>query len=140
MDIRPIILEGRVVRLEPLSMDHYAGLCAVGFDPELWRWTPNLVQTPEQMGEYMKAALDAQARGSELPFATCDRASGRAVGSTRFGNIDRANRRVEIGWTWGAPPRPGTAVKPQAKDPMLRDAIALSGGVGVGAETGRVEQ
>jgi len=61
MDIRPIILEGRVVRLEPLSMDHYAALCAVGFDPELWRWTLNLVQTPEQMGEYMKAALDAQA-------------------------------------------------------------------------------
>src|SRR2546428_9543806 len=110
MDIRPIILEGRVVRLEPLSMDHYAALCAVGFDPELWRWTLNLVQTPEQMGEYMKAALDAQARGSELPFATCDRASGRAVGSTRFGNIDRANRRVGTRWAADAPAPPPAAV------------------------------
>ena len=53
MDIRPIILEGRVVRLEPLSMDHHAALCAVGFDPELWRWTLNLVETPEQC-EFLK--------------------------------------------------------------------------------------
>src|SRR2546428_7128953 len=94
-DIRRISLEGRLVRLEPLSMDRHAALCGVGFDPELWRWTLSLVQTPEQMREYMKAALDAQARGSELPFATWERASGRAVGSTRFGNIDRANRRAE---------------------------------------------
>src|SRR5256712_10898378 len=135
MDIRPIILEGRVVRLEPLSMDPHAALCAVGFAPELWRWTLNLVQTPEQRGEYMKAALDARARGSELPFATCDRASGRAVGSTRFGNIDRANRRVEIGWTWIARPWQRTAVNTEAKYLMLRHAFQTWGGVRAGLKT-----
>src|SRR2546427_2541962 len=103
MDIGPVLLEGRVVRLEPLSMDHHAALCAVGFDPELWRWTLSLVQTPEQMRSYLEEALRDQAHGSVLPFATCERASGRAVGSTRFGNIDRANRRVGIGWTGVAP-------------------------------------
>ena len=135
MDIRPVLLEGRLVRLEPLSMDHHAALCAVGFDPELWRWTLNLVQTPEQMREYMKAALDAQARGSELPFATCERASGRAVGSTRFGNIDRANRRVEIGWTWIARPWQRTAVNTEAKYLMLRHAFEQWGCVRVELKT-----
>ena len=135
MDIRPVLLEGRLVRLEPLSMDHHAALCAVGFDPELWRWTLNLVETPEQMREYMKAALDAQARGSELPFATCERASGRAVGSTRFGNIDRANRRVEIGWTWIARPWQRTAVNTEAKYLMLRHAFEQWGCVRVELKT-----
>jgi len=135
MDIRPVLLEGRLVRLEPLSMDHHAALCAVGFDPELWRWTLNLVETPEQMREYMKAALDAQARGSELPFATCERASGRAVGSTRFGNIDRADRRVEIGWTWIARPWQRTAVNTEAKYLMLRHAFEQWGCVRVELKT-----
>ena len=135
MEIRPVVLEGQVVRLEPLSMDHHAALCAVGFDPELWRWTLNLVQTPEQMKEYMKAALDGQARGSELPFATCERASGRAVGSTRFGNIDRANRRVEIGWTWIARPWQRTAVNTEAKYLMLRHAFEQWGCVRVELKT-----
>jgi len=135
MDIRPVLLEGRLVRLEPLSMDHHAALCAVGFDPELWRWTLNLVETPEQMREYMKAALDAQARGSELPFATCERASGRAVGSTRFGNIDRANRRVEIGWTWIARPWQRTAVNTEAKYLMLQHAFEQWGCVRVELKT-----
>jgi len=135
MDIRPVLLEGRLVRLEPLSMDHHAALCAVGFDPELWRWTLNLVQTPEQMREYMKTALDAQARGSELPFATCERASGRAVGSTRFGNIDRADRRVEIGWTWIARPWQRTAVNTEAKYLMLRHAFEQWGCVRVELKT-----
>jgi len=135
MDIRPVLLEGRLVQLEPLSMDHHAALCAVGFDPELWRWTLNLVETPEQMREYMKAALDAQARGSELPFATCERASGRAVGSTRFGNIDRANRRVEIGWTWIARPWQRTAVNTEAKYLMLRHAFEQWGCVRVELKT-----
>src|SRR2546427_2861001 len=79
----------------------------------------------------MKAALDAQARGSELPFATCERASGRAVGSTRFGNIDRANRRGEIGWTWIARPWQLTAVNTEAKYLMLQHTFEQWGGVRV---------
>lgn len=123
MDIRPVVLEGQVVRLEPLSMDHHAALCQVGLDPELWRWTHSLVQTSEQMTRYIQAALDGQAEGRELPFATRERASGRVIGSTRFGSIDRANRRVEIGWTWIARPWQRTAVNTEAKYLMLRHAF-----------------
>jgi RimJ/RimL family protein N-acetyltransferase len=123
MFIEPVTLEGRFVRLEPLSLAHHAGLCAVGLDEELWRWTPNLVRTPEDMRDYIQAALDEQGAGRALPFATLDRASGRAIGSTRFANIDRTNRHVEIGWTWLGVPWQRSAANTEAKYLMLRHAF-----------------
>src|SRR5438309_10486063 len=101
-------------------MDHHAALCEVGLDPQLWRWTHSLVRTNEEMARYIQATLDAQAQGCELPFATCERASGRVVGRTRVGNFDRANRRVVTGWTCIAGAWRRTAVNRQAKYLMWR--------------------
>ncbi len=135
MDLRPVVLEGRVVRLEPLSLDHHAALCEIGLDPDLWRWTLNLVRTPAEMQVYIEAALEAQAQGTALPFATRDRASGRLVGSTRFGNISRPDRRVEIGWTWIARSWQRTAVNTEAKYLMLAHAFEQWGCVRVEFKT-----
>lgn len=123
MEIQPITLEGRVIRLEPLSMAHHARLCEVGLDEDLWKWIPQPVRTPEEMHEYIQSALDAQAAGTALPFATIERATGRAIGSTRFGNIDRANRRVEIGWTWLGREFQRTAANTEAKYLMMCHAF-----------------
>jgi RimJ/RimL family protein N-acetyltransferase len=71
----------------------------------------------------MEAALKDQANGIALPFVTIDRASNTVVGSTRFGNIDRANRRVEIGWTWINPQWQRTYINTEAKYLMLRHAF-----------------
>ena len=116
-------LEGKHVRLEPLSLAHHAELCEVGLDEELWRWIPQNVRTPEDMRGYIGEALRSQAQGSALPFATLDQASGRAIGSTRFGNIDRVNRHVEIGWTWLGLAWQRTAANSEAKYLMLRHAF-----------------
>lgn len=123
MEIQPITLEGRFVRLEPLSLAHHARLCEVGLDEDLWKWIPQPVRTPDEMREYIQSALDARAAGTALPFATIERASGRAIGSTRFGNIDRANRRVEIGWTWLGREFQRTAANTEAKYLMMRHAF-----------------
>jgi RimJ/RimL family protein N-acetyltransferase len=135
MEIRPVVLQGQVVRLEPLTRDHYRAFCEVGLDPELWRWTSNLVRTPAEMAAYIDAALDGQAQGSALPFATCLRDSGQVVGGTRFGNIDRPNRRVEIGWTWVARPWQRTPVNTEAKYLMLAHAFEHWGCVRVELKT-----
>lgn len=116
-------LEGRVIRLEPLAMAHHAQLCEVGLDEDLWKWIRQPVRTPEEMREYIQSALDAQAAGTALPFATMDLASGRAIGSTRLGNIDRANRHVEIGWTWLGHEFQRTAANTEAKYLMMRHAF-----------------
>ncbi len=121
------MLEGRLVRLEPLSLAHVDRLCEIGLDEELWRWTVAHVRTCEEMRAYVEAALEEQRQGRSLPFATVERASGLAVGSTRFGNIDLANRRIEIGWTWIARPWQRTAINTEAKYLMLRHAFETLG-------------
>jgi len=125
--IQPVTLEGQYVRLEPLSLAHHDELCEVGLDEELWRWTPEVARTPEDMRAYIEAALTAQAAGTALPFATVEKSTGRAIGSTRFGNIDRANRRVEIGWTWLGLRWQRTAANTEAKYLMLRHAFETLG-------------
>jgi RimJ/RimL family protein N-acetyltransferase len=123
LNIQPVTLEGRTVRLEPLAHKHHAALCAIGLDPELWELIPYRVTTPDEMAAYIQTALDAQKAGTALPFATVHVASGQVIGSTRFMNIDVPNRRVEIGATWIASPWRRTAVNTEAKYLMLRHAF-----------------
>ncbi|MBI3006546.1 MAG: GNAT family N-acetyltransferase, partial [Ignavibacteriales bacterium] len=115
MNIRPITLEERHVRLEPLSMDHLDGLYAVGTDGELWLYTLTVIRNRDDMERYIKSALQAQKAGSALAFAIIEKSSGRAIGSTRYGNIDLENKRLEIGWTWVAKQWQRTAVNTECK-------------------------
>ena len=126
-DLAPLTLEGTYVRLVPLSHDHLDALAAVGLDDDLWRWIPAPVRSPDDLADYIQAALDGQARGEMLPFATVERATGTVVGSTRFGNVVLAHRRAEIGWTWVARPWQRTAVNTEAKLLMLRHAFGPLG-------------
>jgi RimJ/RimL family protein N-acetyltransferase len=123
MVVAPIVLEGQHVRLEPLREDHLTGLAAVGLDPELWRWIPTPVRTAEEMAVYIATALREQEQGASLPFALVERLTGRLMGSTRYGNIDRTNRHVEIGWTWVAPEWQRTAINTEAKYLLLKHAF-----------------
>jgi RimJ/RimL family protein N-acetyltransferase len=123
MQIEPVTLEGTHVRLEPLRLDHVDALCEVGLDAEIWRWTTSHAADRDQMRDYVETALRWQAEGTAVPFATVDLASGTVAGSTRFANIDRPNRRVEIGWTWLGRPFQRTACNTEAKYLMLRHAF-----------------
>jgi RimJ/RimL family protein N-acetyltransferase len=123
MLIAPVILQGRHVRLEPLTLEHAAGLAEVGLDDDLWKWIPTPVRTPEEMSAYVQTALQEQATGPALPFALIEKSSGRAVGSTRYANIERVHHRLEIGWTWVARPWQRTAINTEAKYLLLRHAF-----------------
>ena len=135
MIVTPVTLEGRHVRLEPLSPTHHAGLSAVGLAPDLWRWIPTPVRTPEEMSGYIETALNEQSRGVSLPFALIEKAEGRAIGSTRYGNIDRAHHRVEIGWTWVTPGWQRTAINTEAKYLLLLHAFETLGCIRVELKT-----
>jgi RimJ/RimL family protein N-acetyltransferase len=136
----PVTLAGRHVRLEPLTQAQHPALCLVGLDPELWELIPYRVTTPEEMAAYIQSALDAQAAGTALPFATVHAASGQVIGSTRYMNIDQANRRVEIGATWIAKPWRRTAVNTEAKYLMLSHAFETLGCVRVELKTDSLNQ
>jgi RimJ/RimL family protein N-acetyltransferase len=135
MMVTPVVLEGRHVRLEPLAKEHLAGLARVGLDEELWRWIPVPVRTVEEMGAYIETALEEQKRGVSLPFALIEKTTGRAIGSTRYGNIDRTHHRVEIGWTWVAREWQRSAVNTEAKYLLLRHAFETLGCIRVELKT-----
>jgi RimJ/RimL family protein N-acetyltransferase len=136
MKIEPVTLEGSSVRLEPLEeVRHFAGLCDIGLDPELWRLVPYRVTTPEEMRGYIRQALAAETAGTALPFAQIERATGRVVGSARYMNIDAANRRLEIGATWIAAPWQRTAINTEAKYLLLRHAFETLGCIRVELKT-----
>jgi RimJ/RimL family protein N-acetyltransferase len=121
--VAPVTLEGRIVRLEPLSVGHLDGLAQVAFDPAIWRWTIARPTDLAGLRAWLEAALENQQNGSELPFATIDLASGRPIGSTRFLSIAPEHRRLEIGWTWVAPAWQRAGANQEAKYLQLRHAF-----------------
>lgn len=135
MVVARVVLEGRHVRLEPLREDHLAGLAAVGLDEDLWRWIPTPVRTVEEMAAYIATALREQAQGVSLPFALVEWQTGRPIGSTRYGSIDRAHHRVEIGWTWVAREWQRTAINTEAKYLLLKHAFETLGCIRVELKT-----
>jgi RimJ/RimL family protein N-acetyltransferase len=100
-------------------------LCEIGLDHDLWKWTVVDVRDEAAMAAYVRSALADQEKGISVPFVTRENATGKIVGSTRFGNIDAANKHVEIGWTWVAPEWQRTYVNTEAKLLMLTHAFVV---------------
>jgi RimJ/RimL family protein N-acetyltransferase len=135
MDPRPVVLEGSVVRLEPLAQAHTADLFAV-LDDEIWRFMPSAVaRTIEDVRAMIDEAIAAARLGTEVPFAIVLRASGRAVGSTRYIDIRRAHRGLEIGWTWIGREWQRTAVNSECKRLLLEHAFEVLGALRVQLKT-----
>ena len=127
MELTPVTLEGAHVRLEPLTQGHADALSRAAADPSIWTWFTEPLDTPEAMRAWIEAALVLQRAGTALPFVTVERATNTVIGSTRFGAISPADRRVEIGWTWIAPAWQRTAINTEAKLLMLRHAFEQMG-------------
>jgi N-acetyltransferase len=123
MHVEPVTLEGNHVRLEPLSLEHLDALCAAGLDPEIWKFTTVNIRNRDEMRAYIEEALQLSAAGTVIAFATRDKGSNTIVGSTRFADIQKQHRTMEIGWTWIARSHQRTAVNTEAKYLMLRHAF-----------------
>ena len=127
MAIAPLTLEGTQIRLVPMTPAHLDDLCVIGLEPQLWRATTIQVQTKADMEAYVRAALEAQRAGTALPFVIVERKSGAVVGATRYHSIVPEHRRLEIGFTWIAPPWQRTFVNTEAKYLMLKHAFEALG-------------
>jgi RimJ/RimL family protein N-acetyltransferase len=123
----PLTLQGAIVRLDPLRREHAELFWEAAKDAleDIFRWIPYRMQIHEDFERLVEKSHAEQQRGESVVFATVERSSGRVIGSTRFMNIDRANRRVEIGSTWIAPAWQRTAVNTEAKYLMLRHAFEV---------------
>jgi N-acetyltransferase len=115
-----LILEGTHVKLLPLSFAHLNALCEVGLDENLWKLGTKQIKTRNDMLEYIQEAVSLRDKSEAFPFAAIEKSSGKIIGSTRYGNIDLKNKRLEIGWTWIAQPWQRTPINTEAKYLMLQ--------------------
>jgi len=125
--VAPVALEGRHVRLEPMTSARAEALAAAlgiaAADGNMWESKVTAIPRPEEARAYVDQALSELDRGVSMPFATIDRAGGRIVGSTRYMNIEAPHRRLEIGTTWIGKSFQRTAINTEAKYLMLRHAF-----------------
>jgi RimJ/RimL family protein N-acetyltransferase len=118
------VLDGRIVRLEPLSPSHEEGLWLASRDPRTWRWlSPVQPESRSAWSLWMEQALVAAEAGTEIPFATVSQATGEPIGSTRYLALRPEHRSLEIGWTWLHPSAWGTGANAEAKLLQLRHAF-----------------
>ena len=122
----PITLQGNVVRLEPLRVEHVPGLTAVGIDDEIWRNMPYGEMKGEQdIHRWVRGVLALAAAGSDIPFAVIHVPSGRIAGATRYMEIRPAHRGLEIGGTWYGAEFRRTGVNTECKYLLLKHAFEV---------------
>lgn len=122
--LHPVTLQGHGITLEALSLAHVDGLVVASAEGEIWRLNYTSVPGPgrNDVSAYVQIALDAQARGEQLPFAVIS-PDGDVVGSTRYLRIDHETPRLEIGYTWYAPRVQRTALNTACKRLLLGHAF-----------------
>jgi RimJ/RimL family protein N-acetyltransferase len=98
--VTPVTLTGRRIRLEPLDERHLDDLARAAADDVVFRWITNRRMDDAALRSWFAGARATADAGLEVPFATIDLASGRAIGSSRYMSIAPEHRRLEIGWTW----------------------------------------
>ena len=125
--VTPLTLEGSVVRLVPIRHDHAELFFEAAKDDleNIFRWIPYSMRTVADFQLLVEKAFEEQERGESVVFATIERSSEKVIGSTRFMNVDRVNRRVEIGSTWIAPAWQRTAINTETKYLMLLHAFEV---------------
>ncbi len=98
--LEPVLLQGSRASLAPLTHSHTYDLAEAVRDGELWKLWYTSIPAPDHIGNFIDQRLAAQAKGSCLPFAVLDSATGKAIGMTNYLNVEPDHRRLEIGGTW----------------------------------------
>jgi N-acetyltransferase len=124
----PVVLRGEWVRLEPLGIEHVPALtAATAGDDQVWEWMPAFPADEAGMSGVVERALADRDQGTRFPFAVVDSATGHAIGSSSYLDIDPANERIEIGWTWLARSAWRSPVNTEAKILLLGHAFDTLG-------------
>jgi len=119
MNIKPKVLKGRYVRLEPITpdlRDEMRG--AIDCDPEAWE-IMSVNGCGEGFREWWNATLAGHERGDAVTFAIRRLADGKVVGASSFLNIRPAHKGLEIGATFLHPDVRAGPVDPESKRLML---------------------
>lgn len=136
MEVKPVVLTGKHVRLEPMTEAHVPGLAEIGLGQNFWHFMLyGEMNTIEDMQNWVKDILSRAEKGTDLPFAAIHLDSGRVAGATRYLNIMPYDRGLEIGGTWYGVEFQRTAVNTECKYLLLGHAFETLGAVRVQLKT-----
>jgi RimJ/RimL family protein N-acetyltransferase len=136
MEVKPIVLTGTHVRLEPMTEDHIPALAEIGVGQPFWHFMLyGDMNSEEDMRNWVMDILERAKKGTDLPFVAIHLASGRPAGATRYLNIMPKDRGLEIGGTWYGPDFQRTPVNTECKYLLLRHAFETLGSIRVQLKT-----
>lgn len=136
MDVKPVVLQGKHVRLEPMTEAHISGLAQIGVGQNFWDFMLyGDMNSGEDMRNWVLEILRRAQAGTDLPFAVIHLASGRVAGATRYLNIMPKDRGLEIGGTWYGPEFQRTVVNTECKYLLLTHAFETLGAIRVQLKT-----
>jgi N-acetyltransferase len=136
MEVKPVVLQGKHVRLEPLSEDHIPGLTDIGAGQDFWNFMLyGDIRTETDMRNWVLDIIARGQKGTDLPFVAIHLASGRVAGATRYLNIIPYDRGLEIGGTWYGAEFQRTPVNTECKYLLLKHAFEDLGCIRVQLKT-----
>ena len=133
LQVKPVVLEGESLRLEPLGQQHAQGLYNRGRHAVDWAYMPRACFV--DLADARQWVDEALADSTQLPFAIIESAKGKIVGSSRYLNIRGEHRALEIGWTWLGQDWQRTAVNTETKLLLLSHAFDRLGCIRVEFKT-----
>ena len=134
--VSPVILNGKYVRLEPMTEDHISGLAEIGVGQTFWDFMLyGRMDSVEDMRNWVRDILSRAQNGTDLPFVAIHVASGKVAGATRYLNIMPKDRGLEIGGTWYGTEYQRTTVNTECKYLLLTHACEKLGCIRVQLKT-----
>ena len=136
MEVKPVVLTGKYVRLEPMTEEHVPGLAEIGVGQTFWDFMLyGNINSVDDMRNWVRDILARAEKGTDLPFVAIHLVSGRVTGATRFLNIMPKDRGLEIGGTWYGPEFQRTVVNTECKYLLLSHAFETLGCIRVQFKT-----
>ncbi|MCC6568508.1 MAG: GNAT family N-acetyltransferase [Anaerolineales bacterium] len=135
-EIKPVVLTGKHVRLEPMTLEHVEPLAEIGVGHDFWDFMVyGKMENAEDMRGWVTHILERAAKGTDLPFVAIHLASGRVAGATRYLNIMPNDRGLEVGGTWYGLDFQRTAVNTECKYLLFQHAFETLGAIRVQLKT-----
>lgn len=118
-----IILENEKVLLIPFENARNIELKEIIFDDEIWKYMGMYVRNDIDFENYIKSTIKQKADGICYPFLIIDKTTNKVAGSTRYGYLNHASQKCEIGWTWYGKDFQGTGLNKACKFELLNFSV-----------------
>lgn len=121
--LNEIEIQGNLVLLKPLSIEHVEALTQAVKDGKLWELWYTSAPNPENVKVYIETAVTEYKEDRSLPFVIVRKEDNQIVGTTRFMNANSKHKRLEIGTTWYSKSAQRTGINTECKYLLLKYAF-----------------